>query len=70
MAKIAWVSAITGRILVVNRRGERRMVVRPETMAVLIADGRVLVRSVEPPVDQVMAQVADSLGERRYAQAV
>ncbi len=69
MAKIAWVSAITGRILVVNRRGERRMVVRPETMAVLIADGRVLVRSVEPPVDQVMAQVADSLGERRFAQA-
>lgn len=68
MAKIAWVSAITGRILVVNRRGERRMVVRPETMAVLIADGRVLVRSVEPPVDQVMAQVADSLGERRFAQ--
>ena len=68
MAKIAWVSAITGRILVVNRRGERRLVVRPETMAVLIADGRVLVRSVEPPVDQVMAQVADSLGERRFAQ--
>ncbi len=70
MAKIAWVSAITGRILVVNRRGERRMVVRPETLAVLIADGRVLVRSVEPPVDQVMAQVADSLGERRFAQTV
>lgn len=70
MAKIAWVSALTGRILVVNRRGERRMVVRPETLAVLIADGRVLVRSVEPPVDQVMAQVADSLGERRYAQTV
>lgn len=70
MAKIAWVSALTGRILVVNRRGERRMVVRPETLAVLIADGRVLVRSVEPPVDQVMAQVADSLGERRSAQVV
>lgn len=68
MAKIAWVSAITGRILVVNRRGERRMVVRPETLAVLVADGRVLVRSVEPPVDQVMARVADSLGERRFAQ--
>ena len=69
MAKIAWVSTITGRILVVNRRGERRMVVRPETLAVLVADGRVLVRSAEPPVDQAMAQVADSLGERRFAQA-
>ncbi|WP_165782444.1 DUF1631 family protein [Solilutibacter silvestris] len=68
MAKIAWVSGLTGRILVVNRRGERRMVVRPETLAVLVADGRVLVRSAEPPVDQVMAQVADSLGERRFAQ--
>ena len=32
--------------------------VRPETLAVLVADGRVLVRSVEPPVDQVMARVA------------
>lgn len=70
MAKIAWVSAVTGRILVVNRRGERRMVLRPETLAVLVADGRVLVRSVEPPVDQVMAQVADSLGERRVAQSL
>lgn len=70
MAKIAWVSAITGRILVVNRRGERRMVVRPEALAVLVADGRVLVRSAEPPVDQAMAQVTDSLGERRFAQVV
>lgn len=56
-ARIAWTSPLTGRFLVVNRRGMRKMVVSPEELAVLVAQGRVVVRSVDAPFDEAMKQL-------------
>lgn len=60
-AKIAWISPLTGRLLIVNRRGLRKMVVTPEELAVLVARGEVVVRAIEAPVDQAMRQVWEQL---------
>ena len=60
-ARIAWVSPLTGRFLVVNRRGMRRMVVSPEELAALVAAGRVAVRSTDAPFDEAMRQVWQQL---------
>ncbi len=60
-ARIAWVSPLTGRFLVVNRRGMRRMVASPEELAALVAAGRVVVRSTDAPFDEAMRQVWQQL---------
>ena len=56
-ARIAWISPLTSRFLIVNRRGVRQMVVSPEELAVLVANGRAQVRSVESPFDEAMKQL-------------
>ncbi len=56
-ARIAWISPLTSRFLIVNRRGVRRMVVSPEELAALVADGRVLLRVADAPFDEAMRQL-------------
>ena len=63
-ARIAWVSPLTGRFLVVNRRGARKMVVSPEELTALVAAGRVVVRSSDAPFDEAMRQVWQHLNPR------
>lgn len=60
-ARIAWVSPLTGRFLIVNRRGLRKMVVTAEELAVLVGRGEVVIRAIEAPVDHAMRQVWEQL---------
>lgn len=53
-ARIAWISPLTSRLLIVNRRGVRKLVVSPEQLAVLVGKGDVTVRAVDAPVDHAM----------------
>ena len=55
--RIAWISPLTGRFLIVNRRGVRKLVVSPEELAVMVAEGRAQVRSVDAPFDEAMKQL-------------
>jgi len=68
-ARIAWISPLTGRFLVVNRRGARRMVVSPEQLTALVAAGRVVVRSTDAPFDEAMRQVWQRLNPKKQAAA-
>lgn len=60
-AKIAWVSPLTGRFLIVNRRGLRKLVVSAEELAALVGRGEVVIRAIEAPVDHAMRQVWEQL---------
>ena len=55
--RIAWISPLTGRFLIVNRRGVRKLVVSPEELAVMVSEGRAQVRSVDAPFDEAMKQL-------------
>lgn len=66
-ARIAWISPLTGRFLVVNRRGVRKMVVSPEELAALVAAGRAAVRSTDAPFDEAMRQVWQHLNPKQQA---
>ncbi len=55
--RIAWISPLTGRFLIVNRRGLRKTVVSPEELAVMVANGQAQVRSVDSPFDEAMKQL-------------
>lgn len=61
--RIAWVSPLTSRFLVVNRRGVRKLVVSPEELAALVAAGRVVLRAVDAPFDEAMRQLWQRLNE-------
>ena len=56
-ARVAWISPLTSRLLIVNRRGVRKMVVSPEELAVLVGRGQAIVRSVDGPFDEAMKQL-------------
>ncbi|ATD67043.1 hypothetical protein CNR27_05955 [Luteimonas chenhongjianii] len=60
-ARVAWISPITQRLLIVNRRGVRRMVVSPEELAALVGAGRAVVRAVDAPFDEAMKHVWQQL---------
>ena len=60
-ARIAWISPLTSRFLIVNRRGIRKLVVSPEELAGLVAAGEVTVRAVDAPVDHAMRQIWEQL---------
>ncbi len=64
-ARIAWISPLTARFLIVNRRGVKRMVVSPEELAALVGSGRAVVRSVDAPFDEAMKQVWQQLNRPR-----
>ncbi|MDR6991304.1 DUF1631 family protein [Luteimonas sp. 3794] len=60
-ARIAWISPLSHRLLIVNRRGVRRMVVSPEELAALVGAGRAVVRAVDAPFDEAMKQLWQQL---------
>ncbi len=60
-ARVAWISPLTARLLIVNRRGVRRMVVSPEELAALVGAGRAEIRAVDAPFDEAMKHVWQQL---------
>ncbi len=69
-ARVAWISPLTSRLLIVNRRGVRKMVVSPEELAVLVGNGRAIVRSVDAPFDEAMKQLWQHLNQAPAGLAV
>src|SRR3546814_13570295 len=54
-ARVAWISPLTSRLLIVNRRGVRKMVVSPEELAGLVGHGHGRGGSVDATVETVTA---------------
>jgi Protein of unknown function (DUF1631) len=65
IGRIAWVSPLTSRFLIVNRRGMRKLVVSPEELATLVGKGRVTLRSSEPPFEGAMREMWQQLRQPR-----
>jgi hypothetical protein len=59
--KLAWISPLTGRRLLVDRRGLRQLVASPEQMAVLAAEGRLALNATASPFDEAMRAVRRQL---------
>ncbi len=59
--KVAWISPLTSRMLLVNRRGIRKLVASPEQLAALAKLKRLVVDADEMPFDQAMRQVRERL---------
>jgi hypothetical protein len=64
-ARVAWISPLTARLLIVNRRGQRKLVLSPEQLAVLVASGRVALRAPTAPFDQAMQRLWRQLNDAR-----
>ncbi|KAB8164383.1 DUF1631 family protein [Lysobacter maris] len=60
-AKIAWVSPMTSRFLLVNRRGLRVLVASAEELAVMHEDGRLVIGSERSAFDEAMRRVRERL---------
>jgi hypothetical protein len=56
-AKVAWVSPLSGRFLLVNRRGARVLVASAEQLAALVAEGRLVAGTEQAPFDEAMRQM-------------
>lgn len=65
--KVAWISPLTSRLLLVNRRGVRKLVASPEQLAGLVKSGQLSVEADELPFDQAMRQVRETLGQAARA---
>lgn len=61
--KIAWISPLTSRLLLVNRRGVRKLVASPQQLAALVKLGRLFAEADELPFDDALRQVRQRLGE-------
>ncbi|MCA1713806.1 MAG: DUF1631 domain-containing protein [Gammaproteobacteria bacterium] len=59
--KVAWISPLTSRLLLVNRRGVRKLVASPQQLAALVKAGRLLVDTADLPFDEAMRQVRERL---------
>jgi hypothetical protein len=59
--KVAWISPLTSRLLLVNRRGMRVLVGSPEELAELVGAGRLVVGAEKTPFDQAMRQMRNRL---------
>ncbi len=68
-ARVAWISPLTARLLIVNRRGVRKMVVSPEELAALVGSGRAMVRSVDAPFDEAMKHLWQHINQAPAAAA-
>ena len=64
-AKVAWISPLTSRLLLVNRRGMRVLAASIEELAVLAGEGRLEVASGQSPFEAAMEQLQRQL--RGYA---
>lgn len=60
--KVAWTSPLTGRFLLVNRRGVRVLVASAEQLASLAAEGRLVAGTEQAPFDEAMRQMRQRLG--------
>ncbi len=60
-AKVSWISPISGRLLLVNRRGIRVLVASPEELAAMAKLDKVVVREGATPFDDAMHQIAGRL---------
>jgi hypothetical protein len=60
-AKVSWISPISGRLLLVNRRGIRVLVASAEELAAMSKLGKVAVREGETVFEDAMQQVAGRL---------
>jgi len=60
-AKVSWISPISGRLLLVNRRGVRVLVASAEELAAMAKLGKVALRAGETPFEDAMQQVAGRL---------
>lgn len=61
--KVAWVSPLTSRLLLVNRRGVRKLVASAEQLAVLAKAGNLLLDAADMPFDEAMRQVRQRLDQ-------
>ena len=61
--KVAWISPLTSRLLLVNRRGVRKLVASPEQLAALVKSGHLFAEADELPFDQAMRQVRQTLAQ-------
>jgi len=61
-AKVAWISPLSGRYLLVNRRGVRVLVASAEQLAALVAEGRLVAGAEQAPFDEAMRQMRTRLG--------
>lgn len=55
--KIAWISPLTSRFLIVNRRGMRELVANADQLALLAQQGRLIVGLPDAPFEGAMKQV-------------
>ncbi|MDQ3617889.1 MAG: DUF1631 domain-containing protein [Pseudomonadota bacterium] len=60
-AKVAWISRLTSRLLLVNRRGLRVLVASAEELALLATAGRLVVGTERTAFDEAMRQVRQRL---------
>ncbi len=60
-AKVAWISPMTSRYLLVNRRGLRVLVASAEELAVMEQDGRLVVGSERSAFDEAMRRVRERI---------
>lgn len=60
-AKVSWISPISGRLLLVNRRGIRVLVASPQELAAMAKLGNVVLREGESPFEDAMQQIAGRL---------
>lgn len=60
-ARVAWISPLTSRLLVVNKRGQRLLVASPEELAALLDAGRIALAASEAPFDRAMKRLWQQL---------
>lgn len=61
--KVAWISPLTSRLLLVNRRGVRKLVASAEQLAALAKSGNLLLDAADLPFDEAMRQVRQRLDQ-------
>ena len=59
--KVAWISPLTSRLLLVNRRGVRKLVASPQQLAGLVKAGKLLDNASDLPFDEAMRHVRQRL---------
>ncbi len=61
--KVAWISPLTSRLLLVNRRGMRKLVASPQQLAALARTGQLLADAADLPFEEAMRQVWQRLAK-------
>ena len=59
--KLAWISPLTSRLLLVNRRGMRVLVASAEELAALVGAGRLVIGAEHTPFEEAMQQLRHRL---------